>query len=86
MGTFGYLHPEYFQSSQFTEKRDVYSFGVVLVELLTGQKAIRSAIQEDRSLVSWFLSHLENSNLLVIIDSQVLQEGSKAEFLTIAII
>ncbi|XP_074310668.1 wall-associated receptor kinase-like 8 [Silene latifolia] len=84
MGTFGYLDPEYFQSSQFTEKSDVYSFGVVLVELLTGQKAIRSIMEEDRSLTSWFLTNMDNSTLLDIIDTQVLQEGSKEEFFTIA--
>ncbi|KAH9607696.1 hypothetical protein KSS87_010959 [Heliosperma pusillum] len=84
MGTFGYLDPEYFQSSQFTEKSDVYSFGVVLVELLTGEKAIRSIKEEERSLTSWFLTNMENSSLLDIIDSQVLQEGSKDDFFTIA--
>ncbi|XP_021734406.1 wall-associated receptor kinase-like 8 [Chenopodium quinoa] len=84
MGTFGYLDPEYFQSSQFTEKSDVYSFGVVLVELLTGQKAIRATKEEDRSLTSWFLSHMNDTRLLDIIDSQVLQEGSEQELHIIA--
>uniref|UniRef100_A0A803L494 Uncharacterized protein n=1 Tax=Chenopodium quinoa TaxID=63459 RepID=A0A803L494_CHEQI len=84
MGTFGYLDPGYFQSSQFTEKSDVYSFGVVLVELLTGQKAIRAISEEDRSLTTWFLSHMEDSSLLDIIDSQILQKSLKGEFLTIA--
>uniref|UniRef100_A0A803L497 Protein kinase domain-containing protein n=1 Tax=Chenopodium quinoa TaxID=63459 RepID=A0A803L497_CHEQI len=85
MGTFGYLDPEYFQTNQFTEKSDVYSFGVVLVELLTGQKAIRAISEQDRSLTSWFLSHMENSRLLDIIDSQVLEENcNKEEFHTIA--
>ncbi|KAL2920895.1 Wall-associated receptor kinase-like 2 [Bienertia sinuspersici] len=84
MGTFGYLDPEYFRSHQFTEKSDVYSFGVVLVELLTGQKAVRAASEEDRSLTSWFLSHMENSCVFEIIDPQVLQEGTKEEFMTIA--
>ncbi|XP_021773281.1 wall-associated receptor kinase-like 2 [Chenopodium quinoa] len=83
MGTFGYLDPGYFQSSQFTEKSDVYSFGVVLVELLTGQKAIRAISEEDRTLTSWFLYHMEDSSLLDIIYSQILQKSLKGEFLTI---
>uniref|UniRef100_A0A803KMT7 Uncharacterized protein n=1 Tax=Chenopodium quinoa TaxID=63459 RepID=A0A803KMT7_CHEQI len=85
MGTRGYFDPEYIQTHQFTEKSDVYSFGVVLVELLTGQKAIRAISEQDRSLTAWFLSHMENSRLLDIIDSQVLKENcNKEEFHTIA--
>ena len=85
MGTFGYLDPQYFQSSVFTEKSDVYSFGVVLVELLTGQKAIINISEdEDKNLTAWFLYHMEDSRLIDIIDSQIIQEGSNDEFYTIA--
>ena len=84
-GTFGYLDPEYFQSSQFTEKSDVYSFGVVLAELLTGEKAISSTrTQESRSLATYFIQSVEENNLFDIIDSRVLTEGKKEDIITVA--
>ncbi|KAL7132366.1 hypothetical protein ABFS83_12G069300 [Erythranthe nasuta] len=84
-GTFGYLDPEYFQSSQFTEKSDVYSFGVVMVELLTGEKAI-SSIRADagRSLATHFLHSMDENCLFDILDARVLQEGRREEIAAIA--
>ncbi|XP_062166965.1 wall-associated receptor kinase-like 10 [Alnus glutinosa] len=84
-GTFGYLDPEYFQSSQFTEKSDVYSFGVVLAELLTGKKVISSTrTQESKSLATYFIQSVEENNLFDIIDSRVLKEGKREEIIAIA--
>ncbi|KAL2482342.1 Wall-associated receptor kinase-like 9 [Forsythia ovata] len=84
-GTFGYLDPEYFQSSQFTEKSDVYSFGVVLVELLTGQRPISSAkTGEERSLATRFLLCMEAENLEKILDPQVLEQGKREELTIVA--
>ncbi|CAA3003899.1 wall-associated receptor kinase-like 8 [Olea europaea subsp. europaea] len=84
-GTFGYLDPEYFQSSQFTEKSDVYSFGVVLVELLTGQRPISFAkTGEERSLATRFLLCMEADNLETILDSQVLEQGKREELIAVA--
>ncbi|KAF8007304.1 hypothetical protein BT93_K1336 [Corymbia citriodora subsp. variegata] len=84
-GTFGYLDPEYFQSSQFTDKSDVYSFGVVLVELITGQKPISSLReQEGRSLATYFLIAMEENRLFDIVDAHVLKEGKKEEIASVA--
>ncbi|KAL2482335.1 Wall-associated receptor kinase-like 9 [Forsythia ovata] len=84
-GTFGYLDPEYFQSSQFTEKSDVYSFGVVLAELLTGQRPISSAkAGEERSLATRFLLCIEAEHSEKILDPQVLEQGKREELTIVA--
>ncbi|KAK3005617.1 hypothetical protein RJ639_015894 [Escallonia herrerae] len=85
MGTFGYLDPEYFQTSQFTDKSDVYSFGVVLIELLTGQKAISSSKSEEgRSLATNFLLAMEENCLHDFLDERVAKEGTKEQIARVA--
>ncbi|TKY72411.1 Wall-associated receptor kinase 2 [Spatholobus suberectus] len=84
-GTFGYLDPEYFHTSQFTEKSDVYSFGVVLAELLTGQKPISSVRSgESKSLASYFVECVEEDNLFDIIDKRVVKEAEKGQIIAVA--
>ncbi|KAK7829567.1 wall-associated receptor kinase-like 9, partial [Quercus suber] len=84
-GTFGYLDPEYFQSSQFIEKSDVYSFGFVLVELLTGEKAISSTrTKECRSLATYLIHSMEEKNLFDIIDARVRKDAKKEEIIAVA--
>ena len=84
-GTFGYLDPEYFQSSQFTDKSDVYSFGVVLVEFLTGQKPITIIRPEEgRSLATYFMLSMEENRLFDIVSPQVVQEGEREGIIAFA--
>ncbi|KAK4757529.1 hypothetical protein SAY87_018830 [Trapa incisa] len=84
-GTFGYLDPEYFQSSQFTDKSDVYSFGVVLVELLTGQKPLSLVrANEGRSLATYFVISMDGNHLFDILDALVLEQGKKEEIVAVA--
>ncbi|GJU47082.1 wall-associated receptor kinase-like protein 8 [Tanacetum coccineum] len=85
IGTFGYLDPEYFQSSQFTEKSDVYSFGVVLVELITGERPISlTRFGENRSLAAHFMLAVEEGRVMSIIDTMVIKEGTRDELLAVA--
>ncbi|KAL8246529.1 hypothetical protein R6Q59_007745 [Mikania micrantha] len=84
-GTFGYLDPEYFQSSQFTEKSDVYSFGVVLLELLTGERPISlTRFGENRSLATHFMLAMEEGRVMSIFDGVVIKEGTRDELLILA--
>ncbi|CAH1436754.1 unnamed protein product [Lactuca virosa] len=84
-GTFGYLDPEYFQTSQFTEKSDVYSFGVVLLELLTTEKPISfTRFGENRNLATHFMLAMEKGHVMSIFDAMVVKEGSRDELLAIA--
>ncbi|WJX23268.1 non-specific serine/threonine protein kinase [Trifolium repens] len=84
-GTFGYLDPEYFHTSQFTEKSDVYSFGVVLAELLTGKKPISSVGSgEFQNLASYFIQCIEENMLFGIVDKRVIQEGEKEHVTAVA--
>ncbi|KAF3522993.1 hypothetical protein F2Q69_00051889 [Brassica cretica] len=84
-GTFGYLDPEYFQTSQFTDKSDVYSFGVVLVELITGEKpfsVMRS--EENRGLASHFNEAMKENRVLDIVDSRIKEECKQEQVLAVA--
>ena len=84
-GTFGYLDPEYFQTSQFTEKSDVYSFGVVLIELLTGEKPVSSTRSEEgRNLSTYFVHSLKENRLFDILDTQVSKVCNKDEVIVVA--
>nr|XP_043633315.1 wall-associated receptor kinase-like 1 [Erigeron canadensis] len=84
-GTFGYLDPEYFQFSQFTEKSNVYSFGVVLVELITREKPISlTRFGEHRSLATHFMFAMEEGHVMSTFDAQMIKEATRDELLLIA--
>ncbi|KAH6769274.1 wall associated kinase 5 [Perilla frutescens var. frutescens] len=76
IGTFGYLDPEYYRTSQLTEKSDVYSFGVVLVELLTGGLPVDMNLSEEqRNLTTNFITSTKENRLFQILDPRVVREG-----------
>ncbi|KAL9248255.1 hypothetical protein vseg_021598 [Gypsophila vaccaria] len=84
-GTFGYIDPGYFRTSQYSGKSDVYSFGVVLVELLTGKKAVvKTQSDDEMSLASWFLESMEKSNLFDILAARVMNEARKETIYAVA--
>ncbi|CAH9078551.1 unnamed protein product [Cuscuta europaea] len=84
-GTFGYLDPEYFHTSQLTHKSDVYSFGIVLAELLTGEKAISyDRADDDMNLGAYFVSSLENGRMSQIMDPHIVNDVDFEQYMEVA--
>uniref|UniRef100_A0A804I286 Protein kinase domain-containing protein n=1 Tax=Musa acuminata subsp. malaccensis TaxID=214687 RepID=A0A804I286_MUSAM len=83
-GTFGYLDPEYYQTSQLTEKSDVYSFGVILLELLTGKKPIFSIEHENKqNLSTYFLQALKEKRYFDLVEDRVMKEETKQDLMKV---
>ncbi|KFK44073.1 hypothetical protein AALP_AA1G212600 [Arabis alpina] len=72
-GTVGYVDPEYYGSSQYTDKSDVYSFGVILVELITGEKPVITLpdSQEIRGLADHFKASMKENKFFDIMDARI---------------
>ncbi|KAJ9178900.1 hypothetical protein P3X46_010746 [Hevea brasiliensis] len=74
-GTFGYLDPQYFHTSKFTEKSD----------LLTGQEPVCSAMsQEIIGLASHFIHMMENNKFFDMLDPRIMEHCVKEEVMVVA--
>ncbi|MBA0828034.1 hypothetical protein Goarm_012759 [Gossypium armourianum] len=71
-GTYGYIAPEYGYTYKVNEKSDVYSFGVVLMELVSGKRPIEPEFGDNKDIVSWVCSKINNKeSVLSIVDPRI---------------
>ncbi|RHN53033.1 putative transferase, protein kinase RLK-Pelle-LRR-XI-1 family [Medicago truncatula] len=74
VGSFGYMAPEYVQTTRINEKIDVFSFGVILLELTTSKKA--TCGDEHSSLAQWAWRHIQaESNIIELLDNEVMEQS-----------
>ncbi|CAL0322152.1 unnamed protein product [Lupinus luteus] len=78
VGSFGYIAPEYVQTSRVSEKIDVFSFGVILLELATGKEANKG--DEHSSLAEWAWRQVQlGSNIEELLDKEIMENSYLGE-------
>ncbi|KAF7814203.1 putative LRR receptor-like serine/threonine-protein kinase [Senna tora] len=70
-GTIGYLDPEFQTSGNLTKRSDVYSFGIIVLELITGQSAIRREGDTFNHILHWVTPKLESGDIHSIVDPRL---------------
>ncbi|XP_057759794.1 receptor-like protein kinase HSL1 [Arachis stenosperma] len=82
VGSFGYIAPEYVQTTKVSEKIDVFSFGVILLELTTGKEANYG--DEHSSLSEWAWRHVQlGTNVDELLDTDVLEASYSDEMCSV---
>ncbi|CAN8254977.1 unnamed protein product [Cochlearia groenlandica] len=69
-GTLGYLDPEYYLTSELSEKSDIYSFGILLLEMITNQRVIDQT-RERTSIVEWVKFVIKKGDTNQIVDPKL---------------
>ncbi|CAK9166180.1 unnamed protein product [Ilex paraguariensis] len=67
-----FLAPEVKEFRRFSEKSDIYSFGVFLLELVSGQEAMKLLSSDiNQNLVEWVQNYQDSGNIITIIDQRL---------------
>jgi interleukin-1 receptor-associated kinase 1 len=70
-GTWGFIAPEYSMNHKATRKTDVYALGVLILEVVTGERALRGYHESFQLLTDWvWMAHREG-RLLEAVDAEV---------------
>ncbi|XP_020238888.1 probable LRR receptor-like serine/threonine-protein kinase At1g05700 isoform X2 [Cajanus cajan] len=70
-GTPGYVDPEFYCSGTLNRKSDVYSFGIILLELITGQPALRGTPDNLSYILPCVNNKLRTGNIQEIVDPRL---------------
>ncbi|XP_008447575.2 putative leucine-rich repeat receptor-like serine/threonine-protein kinase At2g19230 [Cucumis melo] len=75
VGTFGYIDPEYYTTSQLNEKSDVFGFGVIILEIITGKPAlIRGEDKDVTHIYNWVSMLISQGDIRSIIDPLMVKD------------